>query len=345
MPELITIADIAARAGVSTRMVSEALNGKTKGVRRDALERAERIRGIARRMGYRPNATATVLRTGRFGAIALLTGSRAPEYLPGELVFAADREFARHGEHLLFARVGDDQLTSDAYVPKALETWCADGLLIYYTHRFPPAMSALIDRHRIPSVWVNTRRDHDCVYLDDFDAALGMTRRMIEAGHRRVAYVHLFCDGHYSDADRRGGYEAAMKKAGLAPRCVEASLDRHARGTPSDGRFALADAMLEGPDRPTAVLAYDLAAAGPVMHAAARRGLDVPADLSLAVFGRMYRNDTGVPLTTLSDDLENVGEIAARRIREKIADPATPLPPTAVALDVLDGGSVAPPRH
>ena len=62
---MVTIKEVAARAGVPEKTAMRALSGRTLGVRRDARERAERVRKAAAELGYQPSAISRALRQGR----------------------------------------------------------------------------------------------------------------------------------------------------------------------------------------------------------------------------------------------------------------------------------------
>ena len=71
----VTIKDVAERAGVPVRMAARALSGTTLGKRRDARERAERIRQAAKELGYCPSEIAV-------SVAAQLIACRAGKELP-----------------------------------------------------------------------------------------------------------------------------------------------------------------------------------------------------------------------------------------------------------------------
>jgi LacI family transcriptional regulator len=75
---MATLEEIAREAGVSRYTVSNVLRGRNKENWACTAERAERIRAIAARLNYRPNAAAVATATGRFGAIGLLASRRHP---------------------------------------------------------------------------------------------------------------------------------------------------------------------------------------------------------------------------------------------------------------------------
>jgi DNA-binding LacI/PurR family transcriptional regulator len=75
---MATLEEIAREAGVSRYTVSNVLRGRNKENWACTVERAERIRGIAERLNYRPNAAAVATATGRFGASGLLASRHPP---------------------------------------------------------------------------------------------------------------------------------------------------------------------------------------------------------------------------------------------------------------------------
>jgi len=333
----VTQSELAKMAGVTRLTVRRALEGKP-GVGSDT---AARIRKIATQQGYRPNAAALATRSGRFNAIALLIGSKNPLYLPAELVYGAERDLVASHRQLLFASLNDNQLENSEFMPKVLRHLMVDGLLIHDVRDASPAMQELVRRHRIPAIWVNTRLDADCVYLDDRAAAEHATRVLIAHGHTRIAYAISHQRGHYSETDRRGGYRTAMTSAGLTP--VELVAQPSAPSPTHDHRLAAARAWLEQPDRPTALLTYEQSTATPVLAAAMSLGMTVPRDLSLITFARLDFSDIGQPLTHIHASLKPAAEIAVDMLDRKIAAPAKPIDPQPIQPPLSDLFSVAAP--
>ena len=71
---MVTIKEVAELAGVPEKTVMRALSGKIMGKRRDARERAERVRKAAEELGYVPSSIASSLRKGKTRTIGLLAG-------------------------------------------------------------------------------------------------------------------------------------------------------------------------------------------------------------------------------------------------------------------------------
>lgn len=334
----VTAVDIAQRLGLAPTTVSHVLAGRAGRVRIKA-ETQERVLQTAREMGYRTNASARAMRTGNFGCAAFIQPLRHM-FLDPALLVGLSRGLEEVNMQLSVAHVADDVFGDDEYLPKIVRELAADGLFINAAFDFPQGFLDAIATHRIPTVWINQRREADCVFPDDFTGGVMGARHLLALGHERVAFaVANPSDPHYSVAERRGGYEAAMRDAGLAPRTFSLQSP-----LPGDHRLEGAANMLLGPDRPTAVLAYEINTALPILVAAARCGLEVPRDLSLVTFHGKIEFYSGADVTTLVAGWEQIGREAVRALRRKIAEPDLSLPPLAVAPSLFAGLTCVPPR-
>lgn len=342
-PAKKTVRDVAELAGVSLRTVCRILNGTTSLHR---PETCECVLAAAAQLGYRPNALAKAVRSGRSGGIALLLSSDLHRsYLPEALFEGIQAGIRAHDLHLTVATVPDPQLTDERVVPKFLRQWMADGLLVNYTISVPPALVSLIDRLRIPSVWVNIQRQTDCVYADDLNASRQLTEYLISIGHRRIAYVDFHSDAssdeglHYSTVDRCRGYEQAMAAAGLIARVI-----RQDGRLPERQRIEAATALLKSPDRPTAVVAYSPGMTAMPLHlaAVAHCRLRVPEDLSLATFSPFVCDQVGVTMTKMLLPEREMGQEAIEMVLRKIKRRGTE-PSMRLAATMVMGESTAPP--
>ena len=342
-PAKPTVREVAELAGVSLRTVCRILNGTTSLHR---PETCERVLAAAAQLGYRPNASAKAVRSGRSGGIALLLSSDLHRsYLPEALFEGIQAGIRAHDLHLTVATVPDPQLTDERVVPKFLRQWMADGLLVNYTIGVPPALLSLIDRLCIPSVWINTRHETDCVYADDFRSARRLTEYLLQIGHRRIAYVDYHTDPssveaqHYSAVDRCCGYELAMANAGLAAQVVRQDCMWSERR-----RIESAVALLKSPDRPTAIVAYSPGRTTLPLHlaAVAHCGLRVPGDLSLTTFSPFVDDEVGVTMTKMLLPEREMGQEAVEMVLRKITQRGVE-PSKCLAATMVMGESTASP--
>ncbi len=323
--------------------VSHVLNPKRR--HRFRKETQERVLEAARELGYRPNAAARAMSTGRFGVVALLLSTdQGRSFLPDELLNGIHDAAAEGGFHLNISKLPDAKLTDEGFVPRILREWMVDGLLINYTDRIPGELIRLVRENQIPSVWINSKMEADCVRPDDFDAAREATKRLLELGHRRIAYADLvhgnaeLGEAHYSVSDRQAGYEAALAGAEATGRIV-----RRERHLCAKEKMPVMCELLTGDERPTAILSYGWVEALTALIAAREVGLRVPEDLSIACIATGHIDDfAGIRLSAVRLPEEQVGSRAGEMLIEKIDRPTTPLPPVALPGRWLDGDTAGP---
>jgi DNA-binding LacI/PurR family transcriptional regulator len=328
-----TIQDIAMRANVSPRAVSYALNGTG----RISQVTRKRVRALADQLGYRTNTAARTTRTGRFGAVGLLLSSReGRSNLPSRLLAGIHDALARHDLMLNLVQLPDDNFTDSTSIPRILREKACDGLLVDFILGVPQRMLELINEHRVPAVFMNSRHDADAVYPDDFQAGQIATRKLIDAGHRRIAYVSHDISHetpHYSVMDRRAGYESAMLEAGLATLTSTHRRSKHEFLDVFTG-------WLTSPDRPTAVVTYSPSMVAVSMVAAARLGLRFPEDLSIVTFASqpfgLVRD-----IDTLITPEEEMGRLAVEMLLTRIND-GQHTPSRRLAFTWSPGESIAP---
>ncbi len=339
----LTLSDIAQHVGLSKQAVSQALN-QTGRLR---PETRIRVRDMARELGYRPNAAARATSAGRHSCLALLVSTNSMRstlsagLLDGVQLVTQERQL-----NLMLVKLPDEKLGDAQAMPRALEESASDGFLVDYTHGIPQSMIDLIRRHDIPAIWINSKQEADCVRPDDLEAAQQATGHLLELGHRRIAYADWnhgpdFPAPHYSVADRRRGYELAMRKAGLTPRLI---VPQQGHSIRPPVRIAFAREVLSSVDRPTAFLCYGNAEAEPIMHTALCLGLTVPEDLSVSCFAESTIKWFGPHLTVWQTPSVEIGRQATLMLTKKIRRPEARLPELVLPFTFYAGGtSCAPP--
>ncbi len=338
MRSTVTLADIAARTGVSPMTVSCAL----RGVGRASAQTRRNVLDAARALDYRPNGAAQATATGRFGCVTLLMSTEGPRStLPADMLHGIHDELARRDMHLATAILPDEQMVTDGAVPRILRKWMSDGLLINYTDHIPAELNHVLESHRIPAIWLNTRRQANCIHFDDETAAHDATAHLLSLGHRRIGYVQTTVLGsvgsaHHSVRDRAAGYARAMVDAGLRPRMVT-------RASVGESRTDILEPLFDGPDRVTALLTYGQMEAHAAAFVALGRGLHVPRDLSLLTFDYRLTPYLGFHLGAALLPEREAGIEATRMLLELIQHPDRAQPARAVRFSFDAGGSCAPP--
>ncbi|MGE5690295.1 MAG: LacI family DNA-binding transcriptional regulator [Pseudomonadota bacterium] len=171
--------------------------------------------------------------------------------------------------------------------------------------------------------------------VDERTAGELATRHLIELGHERIGFVAG--PEHYLPTQlKNSGRESALLAAGLEPDGLVAFDDFGIGG----GRAAIAR-LLDRPSPPTAVIcSSDVMAIG-VLQEAARRGVRVPADLSVVGFDGIAADWTEPRLTTIEQPIAEIAETAVDALRRLIDDPDRPLPHFVFPPKLRRGASTA----
>ena len=289
----VTMVQVARECGVSRATVSLAFNDKGHMLHPDTLQR---VMQTAEALGYRPHASAVAMRSGRHNCLGVLFSPRM--YMPLELLHGLDEAMSRHNIHGSIVTLPHESPDDPRQVPKVLRTLMADGLLVNFMHSVvPPRMDRIIGDAGMPTVWVNSvRDDHSCVYPDEEGAGREVVSRLVDLGHRRIAYLSVGqkSDGkHYSCEDRPRGVVNAAREAGVQVEVIHEGLDKRI-----PGRSEAARALLGRSDRPTAVVCYGLRTVAAGHLAAVELGLSVPRDVSFVTFHDRAEDPTGLLYAT-----------------------------------------------
>lgn len=340
---MITLKQVAVRAGLSLPTVSHVLGGRADSY--SPQTRAKVIQAAAD-LGYRANTAARATRTGRVGSIDLwLSTVEGASRLSSPLITGIHDALIERDMQLTVSRMPHEKLEDDTYLPHVLRQHSAEGVLINYTHNVPERFPALLERHRVPAIWLNIKRDRDCVYPNESSGYQKATRYLLELGHKRVAFLILHKSGHFSETDRAAGYETAMREAGLTPQSDHLGCrigGDYERNPLLDDRVDRVMGWLSQDERPTAVVCYSVTEVSAVMQAAGRLGLNIPDHLSVIGLFDAPLNAIGIPATTLVSPIQEMGRVGVEKLLLKIRQPSKALPPTVIDLPLVVGRTTGP---
>ena len=218
-----------------------------------------------------------------------------------------------------------------------------DGLIMATVRRHDGVPDELAGAS-VPIVLVNRTTEQSGVATVVADDARGirlMVEHLAELGHRRI--VHLAGPQELSTgAVRQRAFREAMRALKLdadEPKLVAAKTYSIAEGA------RLAEQLLRGTPRPTAILtANDLLALG-VYEAAAATGLAIPADLSVTGFNDMpFVDRLTPPLTTIRIQHYEMGAQAARLLLQRLERPEAPCMSIQLGVQLVVRSSSAPPH-
>ncbi|MET9130338.1 LacI family DNA-binding transcriptional regulator [Streptomyces antibioticus] len=323
-----TLEAVAARAGVSRATASRVVNGGD-GVREPLVER---VRQAVEELGYVPNQAARSLVTRRHDAVAVVIAE------PETRVFAdpffalqlrgISKELTAHDNQLvlLLTEGRDDH----ARVARYLAGGHVDGALVFSLHLDDP-LPRLIRGAGIPTVFGGRPDWHGgpeaAVYVDSDNrgGARAAVRHLAGLGRTRIAHITGPLD-QTSAADRLQGFRDVRGDA-------DPQLVAESDFTPGGGERAMRELLARRPDLDAVFAANDLAASG-ALRVLREQGRRVPEDVAVVGFDDMLpvAEGTDPPLTTVRQDIEEMGRIMARLLLRRLDPNATDDPPTGLVL-------------
>ncbi len=322
----ITGADIAAAAGVSKQTVSRVLNGSPH-VR---TATRDRVLAAMRDLGYRPNAAARSLSTGRTGVLGVVAFDMAGF---GPATFVENIGRAAHDagyDTAVLPLRSVDARSVAAAVDRMLGR--LDGLITVAPDDGPArALRALPPD--VPRVAMDDAPDPGCpvVGVDVADGAARATAHLLQLGHRTVVHLAGPRDSLASRA-RIDGWRRALAGAGAPV------------GEPIVAGWDAASGYgARLPDGATAVFAANDHVALGLVRALHEQGRRVPEDVSVIGFDDVPEAAyLGPPLTTVRPDFAGTARAAVAALIDRIAG-IDPPPRTLTRPDLIVRASTAPP--
>jgi LacI family transcriptional regulator len=302
----VTIKDIAERAGVSFSTVSKALRNsplvheKTKA----------KILAIAKDMGYQPNIAARRLVSKRSGVIGVVWPSVERTTL-SSLITLINAELEKSGYATLLSINRADS---------AIETFRrfqVDAILLF-SERAEPQINSAVARGIPVLCYGNAVRSvFPTLDINRKKAVRLGVRHLFELGHRSMAYI-----GRPNVRDPLQEEKASAFLEELRSLIGEAASEQTVVTTSGmefhDGYLA-AKALLQSPDRPTALFggSYDLTRG--ILRAAAELHIRIPEEVSLVAFDHIPQmNNLEVPVTAVGVDISTMAATLARKLLDMI---------------------------
>jgi len=307
-----TMSDVARRAGVSTMTVSRALKDGAS----IAEETRERIKRAVDELGYVLDQSAGSLSSKRTGFVAALIPS------------INNSNFADTARGLTEALKGTGLQILLSYTEYSVEK--EEELIESMLRRRPEAIVVtggkhtergrrLLENAGIPVVetWdLPAKPIQHVVGFSNAEASATLVRFLHGQGYRKIAFIGGTTNRDTRGADRRMGYERAMKELGLNDARVISF------GTPpitmKQGGEALAQLLEQWPDVEAAICVSDLSAFGALMECQ-RRKRPVPESIAIAGFGDFEISSCSYPtITTVGVHCYDIGRQAGELLLRAI---------------------------
>jgi LacI family transcriptional regulator, repressor for deo operon, udp, cdd, tsx, nupC, and nupG len=316
---LSNIREVAKRAGVSTATVSRVLS------RPDVVSPDTRVRVLkaVERLGYAPNSAAKNLRTLKSRKLLVTVPDISNPFF--SLILQGIEDTAqKNGYSVLLGDTQHDERREERYA-LMLKQKEADGL-IFLGHRLPRAAASVVQELAPQCAPIVNGCEFSLdlgvpsVHIDNAKAAAEAMQHLFDLGHRAIGVVTGPLLSPLS-RDRLKGAMAAARSNGAEGDVIVMQGDFSIASGSEAG-----NGLLGRTPAPTAVFCFNDEMAMGVIGAARRRGLDVPADLSVVGFDDIrFAECVDPPLTTIAQPMRELGEATVKLL-----------------LEILNGCDVAP---
>lgn len=329
-----TIKDVAARARTSIATVSYVLNNNERYLRPELRERVLRA---ADALGYVKNAPASSLKGRQRGILAILVPQFGNDFFT-RICVEVEAVAQRAGFVVTICNSNEDP-RQERSILERLVSQRIDGCILC------PALSGtdnaqFLRRHRVPAVILErplgpATPDRDFVGHDNFQSGYLATRKLVEAGHRRIAY--LGWDSPIPNIhDRERGYRTALAEFGVAVQPEWVLLGTLTR----DGGRKLAERLPLGAVSAVVLGTHHEMAKGILLCLQEKR-VHWPDDLSLVLIGTPDWSDLLRPsLACVQRPEAEMGGAAALLLLEKLKNPAHHGARQILPNRFIEGGSI-----
>jgi LacI family transcriptional regulator len=341
MPEpVITLRDVARRAGVHPATASRALSPETRLLVSDAT--AQRVVEAAAALGYRPNAVARSLRTRRSHTIGVLIPDLNNPLFP-PMVRGLEDRLAADGYVALIGNT-DSRLDREQQVFEQMRARNVDGYALA-TARLSSPVLAEAARAGLNVVLMNrVAEDYDfpAVSVDNERGAQMAVAHLARLGHTRIGYI-AGPQSLSTGLNRYRGFLAGMQAAGLAvPPGAVAFADAFSI---EEGQRCGREILAASPEFTAMAAGNDMLAVG-CYAAVEEAGLDCPGDISVVGFNDMpFIDRLRPPMTTVAFPHYQLGTEAASLLLERLSGGEKPAKIVYLAPEFVVRGSTAAPSQ
>jgi LacI family transcriptional regulator len=324
---------VAEYAGVSVMTVSNVVRGWPY----VSDEMRQKVQEAIDTLGYRPSALARSLVTGRSQTIGVVIPDISNPFF-STAIRGCEDVFYSKGYNIFLCNTDEDLTREQSHLDTLIGRG-VDALMLWGLRSSKDDLRRIIS-DSIPVVGIECAEDlanATAILNDDERGTVCATQHLVDAGHRRIAYLAGPLE-RITAVRRLAGYRRALEKAGLPedPGLI-------AECIPSM-RWGYEAAMeLVGRYRPTAVVCYnDLLAIG-AMVACYRLGLRVPEDVALVGYDDIMLASMVVPaLSTVRVQQYELGAMASSLLLERLAAHDMPAKTITFPSSLVTRGSSVP---
>ena len=326
---LITIKDIALKAGVSTAAVSRYFNNGYV-----SEDKRKSIKKVVDETGFLPSQHARTLRTRKTGLIGVILpriSSNSISKMVSGILKVADKENYK----ILLANTLNEPERELEYL-KIFNEKQVDGVILFGTI-LTDKHSEFISQMKIPIVVVGQNiKGVNSVYHDEYHVTYDLTKLLLSKGCKNMAYIGVTFKDKAVGLERYKGYRDALKDEGLE----EFSKRKQLSGFDMmDGYNSMKKVLKNYPDVDGVVSATDTIGVGAIKYLE-EYDYDIPNQIMITGVGNsILGNVTSPSLTTAIYYFEESGVKAAEIIIKHIRNPKSAIEQVMIGYEILEKGS------
>jgi LacI family transcriptional regulator len=320
-----TIADVARIAGVSKATISRVLAGQTKYVRE---ETRQRVLKAVDELGYHPSNAARSLKSKRSFTLGIV-GYGLEYFGPSCTLSGIEQEASNLGYTILLHLVRQPETNNVEQLLRKMSSRYVDGI-IWAVPEIGENRAWLKDNTlnlSVPIVFLSMEPQPDwfVVAVDNYGGGLLATRHLITQGCQNIGLIAGPLDW-WEARQRKLGWQAALESVGLP---AKHSLIAEGNWATASGENGLAQLLTRHPEIDGVFASNDRMALG-ALKTARQLGRRVPEDLAMVGFDDTQDSAYFYPpLSTVRQDMVELGRCAVRELGKEIAanqsgDPPTP---------------------
>lgn len=315
---MVTIKEIAERAGVAPTTVSNVLHGRTKKMSRETLERVQKV---IEESHYVTNMGARLL--AKYGSKiigVIMTYGRREEKNAiqdpffAEVLGALEKEIRLSGYFMMLYTSGSVEESL-----RIASSWNIEGLVVLGSQ--PEDCRKLQQLSGIPVVFIDSylgagEGGLENVGLQDYEGGFLMTRYLLENGHRRIGFLADAPQPVGVDAQRLAGHRAALETAGLKWQQADYIALDYREAARHD---FLRHFCRNGLERYTALMFASDYYAMDAINVFSREGVRIPEEVSVTGFDdNVFARQSRPRLTTVHQNPSEKARMAIEMLQKRL---------------------------
>src|SRR3954452_20953326 len=308
---VVTISDVARRAGVSSMTVSRVINASAR-VRPETRLRVEHA---ISELGYVPSRLARGLSAQRTGTVAVIVPDVANPFFT--LIVRGAEDVARRAGYRMILCDTRSDLAIEREVIEEMIAHRVEGMAIAPVSDGSRAHLRRVAKFGVPFVLIDRTVPgvrSDAIVGDNAGGARELVEHLVSLGHRRIGFV-VEEDDVSTARERYAGYLDGLRRAHIE---LDDRLVVRTTADPDGGRVGM-EQLLALAERPTAVFTVNNLVALGAIEAVRAEGLEVPDDMALVCFDDIEYASRLYPfLTVMEQPAETLGSLGPELLLQRV---------------------------